>query len=1111
MSAFQELLQSLNRFIRKYHLNQIIRGCTYLLASGLGFFLIINTLEYFGAFSSKGRTALLFGYLAVNLWIAGRFILWPLLQLFQIRRGLSNKQAALLLGKHFPVIADKLINVLELKELSDNNPEEIRSLIEAGIDQKAEEIKPVPILSAVNFKENLVYLRYALPSLAIIILALIFVPEFITESSKRILAYDQEFVPQAPFNLEINQRKYILAKGENFDFELRVQSGLARPNYVRAIFGEYFESFTKVNNETYQLKIKNVQSDFSFEIEADGFYFGNIEVEVRPVPLISDFILKMDVPAYTELENKEITGTGDAVVPLGTKLTWIIRTEHTEKLGLIPDSLGFSPKNKGEEFNFSKTALADFNYGVLRQNEFSEIIDSGIYSIKVIPDLHPVIQVIGKTDSLAAKSLLILGEASDDYGLGSLSLYTGKKGEPKAQMSPTNIPFNRAARNADFSFLADLISLGFKPGDEVQYFVRVTDNDAINGPKSTDTEMQSINIKSAEELRKSQDESISKGTQNLEKLTKDSENFEKSIDDVKKQILNKPSLDLNDKKSINNLMKQKEQMDKKLEELRDEFDKTKELQKNNPDRSENLKEKQDQLEEVLDNMQDEEMQKLLQELQEIMKNMDQESLMQKMKEIEESTENFNKEIERSLELLKKFALELKLEDSANKIEELAKKQEELAERQDDSPAEQKSLNEEFAKEKEKLDALEKEAKELEQELGLEQSKKAAEELQKEMQKTLEELQKNSGSNKSNQQQQKNASDMKKMAQQMKQSLSAGDQAQNAENIEDLKQILENLMTLSSDQEGLYESFGSTGTQDPRYNKFSQDQVNLSQDFKIVEDSLNALAKRVAQIQNVVYQHVSEVKYNMDEAKSHLAERMTAKAQVHQRYALTSINNLALLLDEILRQLEQQQAQAKPGMANCNKPKPGQSNNPSMQQLRQAQEQMAKKMEEMMKKSASEGKKKGDEKKDGKGSSKGESHSKELVEMAAKQAEIRKKLREMAKELNKDGSGAGNKLNELAEDLEKAEEDIYNDRINPQSIMRQQEIITKMLEEENAERTQELDKQRKGDRDFDLKRSNPLWEDYLKRRAEQIEQYQTLPPKLKEYYREKSSKYLNSKE
>ena len=66
--------------------------------------------------------------------------------------------AAEIIGSHFSEIEDKLLNVLELQEMS----QEDSSLINASIQQKIDSFGLIKFESAVNLKENLKYLKLLL-------------------------------------------------------------------------------------------------------------------------------------------------------------------------------------------------------------------------------------------------------------------------------------------------------------------------------------------------------------------------------------------------------------------------------------------------------------------------------------------------------------------------------------------------------------------------------------------------------------------------------------------------------------------------------------------------------------------------------------------------------------------------------------------------------------------------------------------------------------------------------------------------------------------------------------------------------------------------------------
>ena len=111
------------------------------------------------------------------------------------------------------------------------------------------------------------------------------------------------------------------------------------------------------------------------------------------------------------------------------------------------------------------------------------------------------------------------------------------------------------------------------------------------------------------------------------------------------------------------------------------------------------------------------------------------------------------------------------------------------------------------------------------------------------------------------------------------------------------------------------------------------------------------------------------------------------------------------------------------------------------------DQLQKQIEAMKKYLKEKGNKKG-------GGQKG-SGFEQLGRMAAEQAAIKKQLMEMAQELNKDGSGKG-MAQKLIKDVEEIENEIINDKLSQESLLRQEEIKIKLLELDKAMKEQEND-------------------------------------------------------
>jgi DNA repair photolyase len=106
-----------------------------------------------------------------------------------------------------------------------------------------------------------------------------------------------------------------------------------------------------------------------------------------------------------------------------------------------------------------------------------------------------------------------------------------------------------------------------------------------------------------------------------------------------------------------------------------------------------------------------------------------------------------------------------------------------------------------------------------------------------------------------------------------------------------------------------------------------------------------------------------------------------------------------------------------------------------------------------------------------------------------------------------GVGDGG-LNKLLEDMEKTEEEIVNKMISDETLRRQKDILTRLLQHERAEKRREKEARRKSTEAKNKKNSNPpdLME-YKSLQSKEAELLRTVPPKLKPYYKEKVTEYL----
>jgi len=296
---------------------------------------------------------------------------------------------------------------------------------------------------------------------------------------------------------------------------------------------------------------------------------------------------------------------------------------------------------------------------------------------------------------------------------------------------------------------------------------------------------------------------------------------------------------------------------------------------------------------------------------------------------------------------------------------------------------------------------------------------------------------------------------------------------------------------------------------PEYVAITQYQKKLKDDAKMIEDSLFTLSKRVVQLASTINKEVAAINNNMEKTIEFMAERQIPMAVSRQQYVMTSINNLALLFDEALQQM-QQQAQQKPGKGSCSKPGGNGQPKPGMGAIKKMQKSLQKQLE-AMKKAMEKGKSPGGKKpgqKPGKGEGEGmgmpggKGMSESLAKMAAQQAKIRQELNKLKNGKN----GAG--INGLSKMMEQNETDIVNKRITQETINRQKEILTRLLESDKADREREWDDKRESKEGQENQKGNPeLFFEYNKQKEQEVDLIKTTPANLSNFYKKKVSLYF----
>ena len=984
-SNYELLIHKIDEFSRKYYMNKLIRGLLYSTGLILAAFLTVTLLEAFLYANTRVRTFFFYGFLSLSAIVGVFWVLIPLLQYFQLGKVISHEQAANMIGSHFSNVKDKLLNILQLKEQSTQYAD--ASLINASIDQKIDEIKLVPFTNAINLKKNKKYVKYTIAPLLILLALFLGSPDLIKNSANRIVNYNIETEMPAPFHFTVLTDKLEAVQYEDLMVNIKVE-GNTLPNEAHIHFNNYPFNLKKDSPSEFHYKFNNLQKDVEFYLEANGFRSKKYKIKVIPKPTMLSFDAQLDYPNYIGKKNETLRNSGDMVIPAGTKVNWRFQAQNTDDIHIQFDGKEASEvKRSGNEvFTYGKTFRKDAPYTIYLSNDQLPNADSISYNISVIPDLYPVIAAEEMRDSTNEKQLYFLGEASDDYGIKSLlfkyNIEKTGKGNIKSsteKSEPMELGVNSKAAN--FTHFWDLEEMGLNPGDKLTYFFEVWDNDGVNGSKFARTNVMTYELPTIKELDQQVEKQNEETKSDLEELVKDAKELKEEVKEMKEKIVQEKELNWEDKAKIEDLLERHKDMQNKIENMQSEFNQNMEKQEEYKEFSENVQEKREKLKELFDKVMTDELKEMMEKLQALMEEMEKEDMLEELEDFEMTDDQLEKELDRMMELFKQLEFEQKLEETIDKLNELAEEEEELAEETQEKPdgsnldeqeKKQEEINEKFEEIKEDIDKLDEMSEDLGKKEDIdEEMKEQEEDISQELQETMEQLQQNQ-SQQAGQKQKNAAQKMQQMAQQMQMMQMQMQQQQMEMDMQAIRQLLENLIKMSFDQEDLMDQIQEASINTPQYVKLVQQQHKLKDDATIIEDSLVALSKRIFQLESFITQELTEINRNMNHALDNLEDRKVPNATTNQQFIMTSVNNLALMLDESMQQMQQQMANQMQGSQNCQKP--GSMPKPGMMSIRQMQQQLNDKITKMQ-----EGLKKGPQKGNGKGKS---SMSKDLAKMAA---------------------------------------------------------------------------------------------------------------------------------
>ncbi|MEQ8907108.1 DUF4175 family protein [Ekhidna sp.] len=1118
MTGLENIKSKLESFKKRYYIRQVIIGTFGFLIINSTLFLLISSLENQFWLGVTGRTILFF-LLLFSITFSGYLLIGaPLLRLTKVKKGISDVQAANEISKHFPEIEDKLLNTLQLANHSNNE------LLAAAIDKKSAAFSKLTFIQAVDFSPVKKYALFLFIIVSTFALVSFINPSIIMESPARIVNFQKQFQPKAPFDFLILNEELTAYRGEDFTLAIEL-SGDQIPESAKIQIDGQSNRVLNKSDGTFSYGFSKIQQDKVFQIEAAGFRSQMFKISVVDRPDLVSMLIQVTEPAYTGGQRRTIENTGDLTLLEGSSVLWEINSLATDSaLVTINDKKAHVSQLDENSFMIEQRIFEKGGYNIELFNEFGKNKSELSYSIDVIKDEYPEIVAEYFPDSVTYQSLAFAGSISDDYGFSDLRINFRKANESSFDKIPIEI--SKQTNRQSYFASWNLDSLNLKAGESVEVYLSVLDNDGVNGPKETKARTFILKAPSQDEISLLIAEKQDNVESQLGATEKRAEEIAERLEEVEERLKSEQKFDWQEKKLLDDVIKDREKLSEQLEKLKKQHEELLKSSKSFQQQSQRLQEKNQKLQELLDQLMDEETKKLYEKLKELMKeNAPSDQISQQVNDLKKNEQNLERDLERALELFKRLKMESALEENLQKLDTLSQKQENASESPTDKET-QKSINKEFDDFREKMDEVQKLNQELKRPEAMEDFELEERQIAKELREIMEQMENkdsengnedqnsssennsesenqesdqqspsNQSSQKQNSSQQQTKQKQKNAAQKMKSlskklsNMQGGMQMEMMQaNLDQLRDILDNLVKLSFNQEEIMLEMREVNQSDPRFLELSQNQLKLKDDAKVIQDSLLSLASKVVQISSYVTREVESINENIDESIEFLKDRNRGRALSSQQFAMTSINNLALLLDDTMQQMQMAMSEAMGNSSSGDKKQPQ-----GMPNLQEMQNQLGEKINEL------------------KGSGKsGRELSEELARLAAEQEMIRRQM-EMLKEAEDGRPGGGNGSDDLGraiDMMEQNEVDLVNKRLTQQLINRQKQIMTRMLEAEKAQRDQEMDEEREAEKARVITREIPPgFEKYLELKKKELELLKTIPLELNPFYKKEVNDYF----
>ena len=1047
--------------------------------------------------------------------ISAAYFLYPFLQRnFSKKHNPDLNSIAKRVGFKYPEMKDKLSNTVQLLSNTDSRQSTSSELAVTAFRNVYDEAADKDFSVIIDRKKTKKTLLFFVISLIIFTSVFLGFSGSLSSALSRIMNYDKEYIPPAPFSLDINPKKKIVTRGEQI--RITVESKGKTPDYIELHLREFqqqnFEILNLKPDSTGKFIYFITSAKNSLEFFAQSPWVNTFvktemcSLVVVDKPLIKSINGKIVFPSYTNLSTVEFNEQSADITALKGSIVdfSILANKDLSEANLIilpnkniddttqnkkQDTIRIRMNVNGNKANSRFSVNRSGNYYFEVKDKYDRTSsDPVIYNIAMLTDEYPSINLDEPQSNVIineAALLPLIVSISDDYGFSNLKLFyrlaESRFTDPDTKFSSVSIPVLSGELSVSVPYLWDLNKMNISPEDKYEFYLEVWDNDVVSGPKSAKTKTMTVRLPSLDEVLESADDMQKKIENDARQLLKETEEMKKEMEQMNRDMMQKPKgsqMDWKDKKKAEEVLKKQDELQKKINDLQKNIeDMASKLNENKAISQETLQ-KYMELQKLLKEVNSPELRKLQEQMEKALQNMSKDQLEQAMKNTKFDEEQFKKSIERTMKILKRLQAEQKTDAIQKRAEELLKKQDELnketensnlnnSEKRDQLAKEQNNLQKDLKNIDTDLKDLEKLMKEIGDDMPMQDLNKAMEDLNSsetsgEMENAQQQINQGNQS-KAGKSQQKAKSNLSKFSESMKSLKQKMQNNVTNEAIRKMQKSMNDLLELSKEQESLKQQAGNLDYHSSQIPELTDQQMQLLQSLKNVASSMMELSEKSFAFTPQMAQEMGNAMHQMQNSIQQLNNRSTTASGQSQNEAMSSMNKAAAQMQSMLNAMQNKSGQCdNPGGQGQGQAQgQGMSFSQRMQQLAQQQQGINGSMEQMM----------GSQSKDGKMSPQQQA---ELGRIAKEQGNAKKAIEELAKEQKQMGGerlSLGD-LDKIAQEMKEVMTDMQSGNITPETLQRQERILSRLLDANLSMNERDYEKNRESKSGQQFNRQSP---------------------------------------